>query len=323
MLQGARNATLRSAIFSHDNDYGIDPSGVLPLPRLKVSCVIPYYETGSLTELTIHSLQEALSAYLGLFDSPPQAQIVVVDDGSSRRPFTFATDSAYTRVIRLPSNVGRSAARSVGLLESSGFDLAFFVDSDMLVQWDQIIRTCELWSTHRTGESMEPRVVANLFATSLQPVEGIDSRITLALSTVKDDWRWYCRYQPTWIGCSADWAYVGRVFRLVTDTNYFRQWSGMLGPWSLPNMVLGGCFAVPVDVANEVGGFDSAFEVYGFTETSLVAKLVAHGICVVPQVKSAAVHIEGNPQHFTQQTRNEYFARAHRKFYQDFLAKRV
>ena len=114
--------------------------------------------------------------------------------------------------------------------------------------------------------------------------------------------------------------YVGRRFALVRDTDFFRHWTGMWGPWALPNMVLGGCFAVPATAAMQLGGFDESFSSYGFTETTLVARLIALGIPVVPQVKSAAVHVETNPAHYTQQERNTFFRLAHRKFFTEFMA---
>ncbi|WP_157227492.1 hypothetical protein [Nocardia asiatica] len=134
------------------------------------------------------------------------------------------------------------------------------------------------------------------------------------------DWRWSCRFQPSWVADPGDWLYVGHRFDLVSGTDYFRRWHGSIGPWLLANMVLGGCFAVPADAAIAVGGFDESFSRYGFTETSLVARLIARGVPVVPQVTVPAVHVEHNPAHHNQHDRDSHLTAAHRRFFTEFLA---
>ena len=315
--------TLRSAIFGFANDYGTDPrSPELQAPWLSVSCVVPYYETGALAIECVRRLSRALSHYESLAPEAPPTQIVVVDDGSTREPFV---DEGITgvAVIRSPVNEGRAAARNTGLLASADFDVAVFVDSDVLVQEDQIERICELWDAGDHVGRARPIVVANLFTTLRVDPFAIDLDRVLASASVQGDWRWGCRYQPTWIGCPGDWEYVGRSFNLMTDTNFLRGWAGMVGPWALPNMVLGGCFAVPAAAAIALGGFDGSFSAYGFTETSLVARLVASGVSVAPQVKSAAVHVEHHPAHHQQEQRDALLRVAHRKFFTEFLAHEI
>lgn len=85
-------------------------------------------------------------------------------------------------------------------------------------------------------------------------------------------------------------------------------------------MVLGGCFAVPTALAVDVGGFEDSFDHYGFTETTLIAKLIAAGCKVVPVLGSTAVHVESQPAHLPQCQRNARFRDAHRRFFGEFLA---
>lgn len=312
--------TLRSAVFRHENDFGIDPrSDALRLPALSVSCVVPYYETGSLAWACVDRLVAAVDCYAGSHAVAPATQVVVVDDGSVRRP--FVADARGVRVVRLPQNRGRSAARNVGLRVSAGFDVTLFVDSDVLVPADHVVRVCELWDSGAPRLSVRAAVVAGLFATVPSWSEPPDRDAAVCAAGVAADWRWRCRYQPSWVGTPSDWLYVGQVFELVRGTEFFRQWRGMVGPWALPNMVLGGSFAVPTQVAIDVGGFDESFAAYGFTETSLVARVVAAGVPVVPQVKAAAVHVEANPAHHSRQERNRLFEAAHRRFFREFLSR--
>jgi hypothetical protein len=313
--------TLRSAIFRHDNDYGVDPrSAELRLPALSVSCVVPYYETGSLALACVSRLERALRCYVAASMVPPRTQIVVVDDGSVRYPFPEAAQTQGVRLVRLPKNRGRSVARNAGLAASAAFDLVMFVDSDVLVQDDQVVRTCELWDSGAQQLEVRAAIIANLFTTLRSWSGDLDLDHVLGNANIASDWRWHCRYQPSWLGNAGDWMYVGREFELVHETDFFRRWTGMMGPWALPNMVLGGCFAVPVQLAIKVGGFDESFATYGFTETSLVAKLIAHGVPVIPQVKVAAVHVEANPAHRPQEERNTLFRIAHGRFFREFLA---
>ncbi|MBF6209731.1 glycosyltransferase [Nocardia puris] len=314
-----RRRTLRSAILAHDNDYGFDPrTPHWPAPPLRVSCVVPYYETGPLAIECVHRLAAAVAAYrAGIGLGAPAAQIVVVDDGSRTHPFPADAAPGLVRVIRLPHNQGRAAARNTGLRASREFDLALFVDSDVLVHPDLVIETCRLWQppTTRPGP-----IVASLMSTYRAGAEKFAPARAISAASITADWRFSCRFQPSWIADPSDWMYVGHRFNLVPATNYFRSWHGAVGPWLLPNMVLGGCFAVPVGPALAVGGFDEAFARYGFTETSLAARLTASGVPVIPQITVAAVHVEHNPAHHNQRDRDTHLATAHRRFFTEFLA---
>ncbi|WP_157777932.1 glycosyltransferase family 2 protein [Nocardia terpenica] len=310
---------MRSAIFGHDNDYGFDPrTPGWPVPRLRVACVVPYFDTGRLGVECVSRLATAVQQYRAAHQDPPDTAILVVDDGSRRRPFPGDCGLDGVEVIRLPENRGRAVARNIGLRASAGFDVTVFVDSDVLVQPDQVMRTCALWGAPGAGAGSTP-VVAHLFSTSGVGPAGFDPAQALAVATVAADWRWSCRFQPSWTAVPGDWMYVGRRFDLVRDTGFWRRWRGMVGPWSLPTMVAGGCMAVPTALALEAGGFDEQFAAYGFEEATLVARLIAAGVLVVPQVHSAAVHVEHNPAHHSQAERNQMLAAAHRRFYTEFL----
>ncbi|WP_216893925.1 glycosyltransferase family 2 protein [Nocardia alni] len=318
---GPRRA-LRSAILRHDNDFGFDPrTPGWPVPRLRVSCIVPYYETGTLATECAARLAAALHAYQCAFPAdPPNTQIVVIDDGSATHPFPDDSTIGPVTVIRLPENRGRVAARNLGLQASRDFDVALFVDSDVLVHPEQVIRTCGLWRPPDHDAAVQPPIVATLFSTYRAGPHDFDPERALASATVCADWRWSCRFQPSWVADPGDWLYVGRRFDLVTGTDFFRRWHGTVGPWLLPNMVLGGCFAVPVEAALDAGGFDESFTGYGWTETSLIARLIACGVRVIPQVSVPAVHVEHNPAHHNQRIRDTALAAAHRRFYTEFLA---
>jgi GT2 family glycosyltransferase len=219
------------------------------------------------------------------------------------------------QVLRLGRNVGRSRARNAGLgaAATAGAQVTVWVDSDVLVPDDHVANLL------RTMQPAEQVIAAGFLA----PVSVTEPRAlqeALRSTRIEQDWRSECVYQPSWIGCASDLEFVGRRFRLLVETDGWRRWNGMVGPWCLANMVLGGCFAVSTELAFSLGGFDESFDRYGFTETTLVAKLIAAGCMVVPVLRSTAVHVEAQPAHMTQTERNLHFRNAHRRFFGEFLA---
>jgi hypothetical protein len=313
--------SLRSEIFRHDNDYGFVASEVEPQrSNLSVSCVVPYYETGLLGVQTVANAAVALREYR-LQSQGAGTQIVVVDDGSIARPFNAeGIEPADQLEIRaFATNRGRSAARNEGLRASASYDVCLFLDSDVLIPPDLVVRTMDVYGALHLLRKSFSAVVASLF-TTIPSIEVLNDKANpVRAARVELDWRWQCVYQPDWIGAEADYCFVGQKYQLIRETSYFRSWPAMVGPWCLPNMVLGGCFAVPTALAIQLGGFEESFSQYGFTETTLVAKLVAAGTFVIPQVRCAATHVEGNPAHLSQGERNTLFRQAHQRFFREYL----
>lgn len=315
--------SLRAAVLAHRNDYGFDAASPPP-PLLRspsVACVIPYYETGPLASEVVAALVASLRDYRdGAGASAPDCRLIVVDDGSRVRPFEAPdpVDGISLQVLRLEDNRGRSRARNAGLHAASGLgaEIAVFVDSDVVISPDHI---------RNVVRAMQPRghAIAASFFMAVHSMDSAALAQALGTARIENDWRSECVYRPSWIGCAGDLVFVGRRFRLLQESRNWREWSGMIGPWCLANMVLGGCFGVPTDLAMRVGGFDTSFDSYGFTETTLVAKLIAAGCFVVPQLASAAVHVESQPSHLPQSERNRRFRDAHRRFFGEFLARPV
>lgn len=314
--------SLRSAVLRHDNQYGGDPRQSHTLSPLSVGCVVPYHETGGLGTEAVDRLAVSLADYRRIAGAETRTRLTVIDDGSRRRPFELPFQTAHDVGLEVSiENLGRTSARNTGLRLSSDCELTLFVDSDVIVQPALVAETVAAWSV-AGGMCPRPSIVPSFFMTVRSgDLSSIETQLPLA--SFQHDWRAACRYQPSWVGCVADYKYVGQHFNLLERTDYLRSWRGMVGPFLLPNMVLGGCFAVPTTPALAVGGFEESFEQYGFTETTLVAKLIAEGIPVIPQIRSAALHVEWNPAHQSQSQRNERFRQAHRQFFTSFMAKPV
>jgi GT2 family glycosyltransferase len=312
--------SLRAAVLAHRNDYGFEAVSPPPLLRSpSVACVVPYYDTGRLASEVVAAIVASLRDYRDSASaSAPDCRLIVVDDGSRVRPFEAPDplNDISLQIIRLEDNQGRSRTRNVGLRAASrsGAEVTVFVDSDVMISPDHI---------RNVVRAMQPpgHAIAAGFFMTVHSMESAALAQALATARIGNDWRSECVYQPSWIGCSPDLAFVGRRFRLLHESRNWREWSGMIGPWCLANMVLGGCFGVPTDLAMRVDGFDTSFDSYGFTETTLIAKLIAASCFVVPQLTSAAVHVESQPSHLPQSERNLRFRDAHRRFFGEFLAR--
>lgn len=107
------------------------PAHGLPL----VSVIVPYFNMGRYIMRTIESVMAS---------SYPNVEIIIVDDASDEELSKIVLDkiagSEHTgviKVVRSPANMGLSAARNLGVRESSG-DFILTLDSDDLIRSDFI-----------------------------------------------------------------------------------------------------------------------------------------------------------------------------------------
>jgi hypothetical protein len=136
-----------------------------------------------------------------------------------------------------------------------------------------------------------------------------------------NDFRKSCVYQPSWIGCEEDKAFIGNKYMILDTTDNLNNWStfGHLGPWILPNMVLGGLFAVNRKEAVFVNGCSNMFGKYGFEETSLVTKLMArYGSYVIPD-SIFALHLVDKNSILARDEKDLLFQRTHDIYFNKYL----
>lgn len=91
-------------------------------PPLRLSVIVPVYNDDG-------SLGRCLDALTT--SCPPDAEIIVVDDGSTDGSAAVAS-RLPVRLVRLPTNSGPAAARNHGARQARG-DILLFVDSDVAV----------------------------------------------------------------------------------------------------------------------------------------------------------------------------------------------
>ena len=97
-----------------------------------VSIIVPVYNNP-------HDLRECLAALIA--SSPPDAEIIVVDDASTDATPAVAAQMGM-QVLQLAKNSGPAAARNYGAQQSQG-DILFFVDADVVILPDAVQRVVQ------------------------------------------------------------------------------------------------------------------------------------------------------------------------------------
>lgn len=315
--------TLKKLLFNHNNDYGFDVIRILPMQPKSVpnlSVVIPYFETKSIIKLTLRHLYNSLDTVQGLYKDW-KFEVIVVDDGSKK----FLAEkqikvSKYTnlKIISSPYNKGRSSTRNIGLYNSR-YELCLFMDSDILVDTQLILNHLKIHSYCQKIKKIGAITISFFqFSDEKEPLLKFNRLTPVDLKL--NDYRLYCKYGPTWIGCEEDKKFVGKEFRIVQDTKDFRDWRGMYKAWALTNMVLGGFFMVDRRESIKVNGFNESFKGYGFTETSLPTKLiVTTGNFLIPILIGSGLHIEDKKVNISRKNKDRIFWEKHDFYFNKYL----
>ena len=321
MIRTYPKDSLGYLLFCHDNDYSFDAFSVsqredIVFPSLSVA--IPYYEAKNTINLTLECLLNSIKGIKEVQNNW-QSEVIVIDDGSVNYPAKKAIKPEYlshVRLINLPQNLGRFAARNVGIKDAK-YDFMIFSDADILVNKETLMSHLNIYtSIKKQNKNVITASVFNFI--DLGQITENNGQ----LFNDTNDFRVDCTYHATWIGCEDDKQFVGSKYQVLEQTNNFRNWSktGMLGPWALSNMVLGGFFGFSTELAKQVGGCDRLFSDYGFEETSLATKLIAlHDSYVVPVLSGYAIHVSDPESTLPQSEKNRFFQKAHALYFKEYL----
>jgi len=259
--------TIKNLLEEKCNDYStfepfLDSS---PIPT---SSIIPVYNNAEIFRLTLRSLVDNIS----LRESRVPAELVVVDDGSKediKAIFDSFNFPFNKRLIKLPTNRGRSFARNVGINYASN-ELLVFLDADVVLPQNYFSET---WKMHN---KMRNAISVGL-AQNVYYDEITSGKTNLSgMPNLKDDFR----YQKTFPTGKFD----KEEYRLVSETNWFKNFGfeRKIGSWTLPKMVVTHNIGVRKEQVKEVGGFDERFRAWGYEDSHFGARLIANGCYVVP-----------------------------------------
>lgn len=312
--------TWREGLAQHNNDYSFDPRAIVPVDmgNLTLSVAVLHYNTGAFFEKTAGHLKQAID------NAGVETEVIIVDDGSRVAPPSSEALNILSGVelvlAQHKENRGRTAGRNTGLRHASG-EILLCMDSDTILDAWQLRSHLNLHA--RARQAGNNAIVGSLFE------HGTHNRSIPATLSPDDvnvnDWRQDCIYRPSWIGCEADKAYVGRNFRLLEETRDLRDWhevsrDGQYGPWVLPNMILGGLFSVVRQDLQRVGGFDERFNQYGFDETPGLTKLlVAEGHKAIPNPHGGAITLPNPGEESSRTEKDAAFRRMHELYFTSFL----
>jgi len=299
--------TLENQILKFSNNY---PKYKVADSDISISVVIPYFESKNTINLCLEYTLKSVDKYKG------GSEIVVVDDGSKRYPAQKHIDSELLneiRLVKISENKGRYYSRNFGLMKAKN-DLVFFIDSDVLIYPELLSKHASIHANLlNEGKSAITFCIFNF-------VEGLNKENFKFDKT--NDFRDYCVYQKSWKGTDSDEQYAGIRYNILKQTNNLIDWpeSGKLGPWVLPNMVLGGCFALLRENAISVNGCSYVFGKYGFEETSLVTKLMAkYGSFIIPVVDRYAIHIYDDVSAIEKSERDTLFQKTHAIYFNQYI----
>lgn len=318
-----REGTLGHEMSRHQNAYGFNADQAVqqysgPLPSSSI--LLPYYNTRKTINAVIDHLLQAIAVVVYAYPDW-RYEIILIDDGSDRYPAApclHEYQKDHVRIKTIPHQ-GRCFARNYALSLSKN-TIIIFIDSDVLIHSSLLLRHLTL---HAVCEQQKKGCISfALF--DFHPLSSLTRSSSLFEQPSPNDWRLGCIYQETWHGCEEDKRFAGRRFQPLADTALLQKWPhGFYGPWVLPNMVLGGFFAVNRAKALAVGGCDPLFNSYAFEETSLITKLIAcYHDYVIPLTERFALHIEDTMIGESREKKYALFRQAHQRYFELFLQRR-
>ncbi|WES68342.1 glycosyltransferase family A protein [Superficieibacter sp. HKU1] len=310
LLRRHNNDYLKLCIINEANETS-DQSTII-----NVNIVIPLFNGGDIFDITLEYTNFAIKKAKELIPML-HVSVTVVDDGSEK-PYAFPSDKSHPdwNIVRLDKNRGRAFSRNTGLQYRTASKYTIFMDADIILYPNAIsdfIREMERFSTQNRS-CITCGLFHFIYLNTLNK-----NKISFDIS---NDFRLNCNYQENWIGCENDREFIGAEFNIIKDTAGWSKWpaSGKFGPWTLPNMVLGGLFCVNTHHALSVGGFDDRFSAYGFEETTLATKLIImKGSFVVPILGGFSKHIEEENGESKRNEKDRLFRRAYDRYFHEFM----
>lgn len=253
-----------------------------------MNIVIPLCNGGGVFNQTIPYTRQAIG-HLRTLMRHVRVTVTIVDDGSvpAYRLPADMTDPDWS-VLRLPENRGRAFARQTGLQAGRASRYTVFVDADIVLYPHAL---CDFIRTLEQASSLQaPCMVYGLFHFT------DDSLFT--------------QTSPDFSVCN-DVRLDGGHLKCRVDAQAGFAATGYYGPWSLPNMLLGGFFGVSTAYACAQDTGDPRFDAQGYEKASLVTRLLSmKNIAVIPVPGGFSKHIESRHASALRRVKERVFRQA-------------
>jgi FMN phosphatase YigB (HAD superfamily) len=296
--------TYKGKLLKFNNDYGFDPLKELFCNNYtsfpSTSIVIPYYESGEIIRSVVKHIIRSAETIKNIFENF-NYEILIVDDGSQNFPVNkYISSNAIIKILECKKNIGRA---------------------DVLIDRFSILNHLKLHLAAARKKTRSAIVVSFFEFRNYNEIE-LNYDLIEPYDINYNDYRLACEYKSHWWGCEEDKQYIGNYYKIVSQTNFFREWKGMLDPWILTNMVLGGFFSVDTMEALRVNGFDVSFEGYGFEETTLPTKLICnYDNFLIPMCIGGGIHYDNEGIGETRDEKNLAFKEKHNYYFNAYLEK--
>jgi glycosyltransferase involved in cell wall biosynthesis len=277
--------------------------------RKKLTVVLPFYTALQCLDLTVRSLQRQTL-------DPSLWEIVVVDDGSGLpvgRLLESVGGDVATRLVTANENVGRAAARNMGVLNAEG-DIILFHDADLFIAPDAVERHYE-FHQRSAGSVLLGARYESTWLTLNRLRAGDFSRVGNQIE---------CGGERHWVEEPVEQRHrdVRAVLHGAADPRELiphDNVSKTRAPWF---WVVSHSLSLPRSMFIEVGMFDEDFQGWGFEDYELGYRLYVHGgrrsELFTYDSKAVAFHI---PHYFdpfikykSMQRNTDHFLRKHARF---------
>lgn len=253
---------------------------------LSVSIIIPAHQAQN----TLPFVLKAISCQTFLKQGG-NLEIIVVDDASSPSliPIIEQFENKFPIIsIRTSSNEGAGTARDRAILLAKN-DLVVFIDADIVLPPSFLSNHVFVYS-----QATEPLILVSF----RENVSELDRRIPGKITWEQGDrfggdHRVLMHYKSNWVMKPSENKYVGREFRLVEQTDNFKEFGcgHVVELWTLPMMVLTCAMSVRRTIVSDASPIPKELCGWGFNDTCLAAKMMASGAIVIPNFNSSVLHI--------------------------------
>lgn len=253
----------------------------------KVSVIIPSYNSAD----TLFSTLETLNNQLLSETEFKLLEVIVIDDGSTDDTGSKIKGKIYKFLLKYfkQNNLGRSAARNIGVVLASGETL-IFLDSDVFLEKNLIrehafrsesMNSC-IFVSFRENVYLDVQEVLGILSNGVKP-------------NIKKDFRFEKEVSPAWKRVhKLNQPIETRIVRLVEETNNFKNFGNgkILSVWDLPSVALTCSISMRKSEFLKVGGFALKFKGWGMEDTFFGACMIANGNFIVPIFSTGIYHIK-------------------------------